>query len=136
MRSLGLLVLVLVLGLPGCASKPPVKVVSSPGKVIIDVQTLGEYPTTVRRVRLLDAAQPIWEVRTKQGTPQIHTLSFVVGANPVKLASPDTGEYELMTPETGNTFQLKAGTNYTIQIWGDSEHTKPVQATFRLQNHE
>lgn len=41
--------------------------------IVVDVQTLGEYPTTVDRIRLSDLNQStvVWEIATANGTPQI-----------------------------------------------------------------
>lgn len=119
----------------GCASKPPLKLVTAPGRVTVDVQTLGEYPTTVRRVRLADnTGRTIWEIRNKRGTPQIHQLGLALGENSVNLAAPDSGEYEVITPKGPPDFQLKSGIDYTIQVWGDSDSGRFAEATFRLQN--
>jgi len=39
--------------------------------IVVDVQTLGEYPTTVDRIRLSDLNQStvVWEIATANGTP-------------------------------------------------------------------
>ena len=129
------IVISMLLSLSGCASKPRLSLTATPGHVIVDVQTLGEYPTTVRRVRLADdAGRTIWEITSKRGTPQIHKLAFAVGANSAKLASPDSGEYEVIAPTDAGDFQLKSGTDYTVQVWGGSEHGRFAQASFRLQS--
>lgn len=125
----------MLLGFSGCGSKPRLILTATPGHVIVDVQTLGEYPTTVRRIRLADGAgRTIWEIRSRRGTPQIHTLVFAVGTNSANLASPDSGEYEVITPTDASDFQLKSGTDYTVQVWGDSEHGRLSEVSFRLQS--
>jgi hypothetical protein len=137
LRQILTITLSVILTLPGCSSMPRIKVTNSPGKVVLDVQTLSEYPTTVRRVRLTDnAGQTVWEIRTKQGTPQLHALAFVAGANSVNLASSDSGKYEIVAPKNGSQFYLKAGTEYTVQIWGNSETGGFAHATFRLQYND
>jgi hypothetical protein len=135
MRLVGFFAIVISmpLSLSGCSSKPRLSFTATPSQAIVHVQTLGEYPTTVRHVRLADdAGRTIWEIRSKRGTPQIHKLAFAVGANSANLASPDSGEYEVITPTDAGDFQLKSGTDYTVQVWGDSEHGRFAQVSFRF----
>jgi hypothetical protein len=59
LRFVGIVVLMLF---AGCRSKPPLKIVGGDGSVVVDVQTLGEYPTSVSHARLTEANGPIvWE---------------------------------------------------------------------------
>jgi hypothetical protein len=128
-RFLAMVVLMLF---AGCRSKPPVKIVTADGSVVVDVQTLGEYPTTVTHVRLTEANGPtVWEIRAEQGTPQIHNLTFAPGANPVTLAHPDSGQYEIVVPK-GSSFILDPNKTYTVELWGASDQGKPVKSDFRF----
>ena len=104
------------------------------GSVVVDAQTLGEYPTTVSRVRVTEAPNgpTVWEIRARQGTPQIHKLAFVPGVNSVTLAHPDSGGYEIIVPKEGSSFILKLSANYTIEMWGASDQGEPAKADFRF----
>jgi hypothetical protein len=50
---------------------PPLRLVRSGSAIVVDVQILGEYPTTVNRIRLSDLSQSavVWEVATDR-TPK------------------------------------------------------------------
>lgn len=128
-----IVVIVLSLVAAGCRSKPPLKLVMSEGSVVVDVQTLGEYPTTVNRVRLTEVNGPtVWEIRAEQGTPQIHKLTFVTGMNSATLAHPDSGQYEVVVPKGASSFILDPNKTYTVELWGASDQGNPAKSDFRF----
>jgi hypothetical protein len=102
--------------------------------IMADVQTLGEYPTTVTHVRLMKTPNgpTVWEIKAKLGTPQIHKLAFVAGMNSVALAHPDSGEYEVIIPKEKSSFILEKNTTYTIEMWGTSDQS--AKADFHLEH--
>jgi hypothetical protein len=68
----------LAIGFAGRLDCAPVErtstaVVQRGNESVVDVQTLGEYPTTVDRICLSDLNQStvVWEIATASGTPQI-----------------------------------------------------------------
>jgi hypothetical protein len=127
-----IVVIVLSLVAAGCRSKPPLKIAVGDGGIVVDVQTLGEYPTTVTHVRLTEANGPIvWEIRAEQGTPQIHKLTFVPGMNSATLAHPDSGQYEVVVPK-GSSFVLDPNKTYTVELWGASDQGNPAKSDFRF----
>ena len=129
-RFIGVVILLLIV--TGCRSKPQLKVVTAVDSVVVDVQTLGEYPTTVTHVRLTEANGPtVWEIRAEQGTPQIHKLTFVPGMNVATLAHPDSGQYEVIVPKE-NSFVLDPNKTYTVELWGASGQGKPAKSDFRF----
>lgn len=112
---------------------PPLRIVEVDGTVKVDVQTLGEYSTTVRRVRLTDrgSGRVIWEIGTASGTPQIHTMTLTAGENAAVLSAAH-GEYAVVTPQAGRSFSLERGRDYLIEIWGDNASASPARAEFQV----
>jgi hypothetical protein len=111
----------------------PLKVRATHDKVIVDVQTLGEYPTTVNRIRLTGpGAEPIWEIRSKSGLTQIWTLTFLPGPNSVDMAETSHGEYIVLIPQPSKTFELKRKTEYVIEMWDENADRHPTRATLHF----
>lgn len=127
-----IIILVLVIPIVGCG--PPLRVRVMDEKAVVDVQTLGEYPTTITRVRIAEreGGRTIWEIKAKWGTPQIHTLSLAAGANSVDLAEPGAGGYEIVIPRKDPTFSLQRGTDYVVDVWGSSPEGSPRSAIFQI----
>jgi hypothetical protein len=93
-------------------------VVHGANQVTFNVQTLGEYPTTVNRIRLLDSNLAIiWEVAAQNGDAQIYRLVLKAGDNSALLDA-DHGAYRVIEPKTGNRFVLSNGSRYRIELWG------------------
>ena len=118
----------------GCSDRPSVKVQASRDTVRIDLQTLGEYPTTISHVRLQNPRTKgaIWEVKTQSGTPQLRGLTFKVGTNPVTLAAPDSGTYKVVIPADSKVFQLVPGENYELEVW-KYEQGSPSRVTIGFE---
>src|SRR6266849_6913643 len=53
----------------------------------VDVSTLGEYPTSVSRIRLSeqDSGKVLWELTSGHRSPQIWGFTLRVGANSVQV---------------------------------------------------
>jgi hypothetical protein len=115
----------------GCSHKVPLRIVQSGNRVTIDVQTLGEYQTTVRRIRLLNkqSHEVVWELAAQTGTPQINVIDLQVGENPAVLTGVASGTYAVVSPAGATTFGLAPGVEYEIEVWGDR---KKATGTFRL----
>jgi len=124
---------VLVVGLLwllACSGKPPLRVHHDHGEVVIDVATLGEYRTSISRLRLTDieSQSVIWEFAQKTGEPQIVTVSVRPGPNSATPPEGISGKYELLVPRDGGSFTLVAGRRYRVEVWGTSSN--PAVATF------
>lgn len=115
----------------GCSHKVPLRIVQSGDRVTIDVQTLGEYQTTVKRIRLLNmqSHEVVWELATQTGTPQINVIDLQVGENPAVLTGVASGTYAVVSPTGATSFGLVPGVEYEIEVWGDR---KKATGTFRL----
>lgn len=115
-----------MVGLNGCG-RPPLRVTTESQAVVIDMQTLGEYPSDVERLRLSDAATKhvVWEVKGR-GESQVGRMRLNVGENPVNVPDVRHGAYEVVTPATATSFTLEAGKRYVVEVWGkeDAERTK------------
>jgi hypothetical protein len=106
----------------GCGNSPSVRVSTWGGTAKIDVATLGEYPTTITRIRLQNQQSHavVWEVKALSGTPQIHGLILKKGVNPVSLAGADAGTYAIVSPLNSKIFQLDSGVIYTLELWNSA----------------
>jgi hypothetical protein len=84
------------------------------------MQTLGEYPTTISRIRLTHrgSGHVVWDLAASSGTPQIHTLDLRPGLNQSVIGGVASGTYEILVPRGGGPFQLEAGAEYAIEVWG------------------
>jgi hypothetical protein len=114
-----ILVAVLFVKFVGWGNMLPVRVERSESVAGIHVDTLGEYPTTILHLRLENEKThfTIWEIVARSGTPQLHELIFKEGTNPVSLAYPDSGTYNIVAPANGETFRLERGINYQLYLW-------------------
>ncbi len=133
MRLLLCLVSPLVLVILASCAKPPLEIRRTDSGVVLDLQTLGEYPTSVDRLRLVQIPEDIllWEVTVAAGTPQIWTINLVAGSNPSHpRKGPVAGDWKVVYPETGNSFELERAVRYRVTVWG--EGPRPATAEFSL----
>jgi hypothetical protein len=113
---------------------PPLRLRQAANQVTIDVQTLGEYPTTVSRICLLDVNRSVvWEVAAQSRDVQIRGLVLKVGDNK-SLLDADHGTYQVIAPKSANSFVLFRSTRYTIELWGGDSTFSRRSATFILGN--
>lgn len=120
-RGRALLLCMLVLAL-ACARRPPLVVSTTARSVVIDMQSLGEYPSDVGGLRLIDTTtrQVVWEVKGRNG-PQIGRVEWQVGENPVAVQDVRHGVYDVVAPAGADRFTLEAGRRYVIEVWGREE---------------
>ena len=110
---------------------PPLRLRMSASEVVVDVQTLGEYPTTITRVCLSDLSQSrvVWEIVTKHGTPQIHEFSLKPNDNPTMLDA-QYGDYRVVVPIGAGHVALRRGVKYRIELWGGKTALTKTWGTF------
>jgi hypothetical protein len=110
-------------GLLACG-RPPLRISVQERCVVVDMQTLGEYPSDLARLRLTDAStkRVLWEVRGRE-EPQVGRVELYVGENPVQLGDVRHGVYDVIAPTNRSTFTLQPTTRYIIEVWGND--TKP-----------
>jgi hypothetical protein len=113
---------------------PPLRLVQAANEVTVDVQTLGEYPTTVNRIRLLDANRSVvWEVVAQNRDAQLRMLVLKSGKNP-SLVEADHGAFRVVAPTGVDSFVLSHGTKYRLELWGGSGVFSRTSATFVLRS--
>src|ERR1700730_4100303 len=116
-RGLTLAALVIVLCACQLVWKPPLRVHCVRGGVILDVQTLGEYQTSISRIRIVDShGETVWEVEARARIPQLHEVSLHCGSNPVRI--PEFDEFGVVVPTSSDSFVLKSKEDYTAEVWG------------------
>ena len=111
---------------------PPLKISHHGSAVTIDVQTLGEYPTSVSCVRVseVSSGQVIWEIRSV-GIAQARSFILHVGENSASTHA-DHGTFRVIAP-LSQTFVLRSGVKYKIELWGgDQSHPSKRSAMFQL----
>jgi hypothetical protein len=110
---------------------PPLRVVRQGPQITIDTSTLGEYPTTVTRIRLLDLRRKVvvWELTAATPQPQILKFYLREGANPVQI-EPSYGRYRPVWPADSQTFTLGDDAEYTIELWGGTSKFTRASAIF------
>lgn len=113
---------------------PPLRITRNGLTLKVDVSTLGEYPTTVSRIRLSEARNHdvVWEL-SANGIAQMHGFKLVVGQNPVRVDT-DYGSFRVVTPSGSNSFDLKKGAEYRIDVWGGSGSFTRKSSSFHLGN--
>jgi hypothetical protein len=122
-----------VVALTGCAVRPPLGIVRTPEAVTIDVQTLGEYQTSISRIRVSDGSgKVVWEVKALGRIPQIHLINLRCGPNPTRV--PVSG-YNVLTPSSSDTFVLAEKKRYSVEVW-DPETVLPLasRASFEFSH--
>jgi hypothetical protein len=99
--------------------RPPLHVTQQQATVKINVQTLGEYSTTIRRLRLSEATsgRVIWEIRAI-GIAQARSFTLHAGENHAGVTA-DFGKFEIVAPSSP-MFVLHDGVTYKVELWGDS----------------
>ena len=112
--------------------RPPIRITKNGTAVRIDVQTLGEYPTNVAKVRLLDAANDavIWEVRARDGA-QLSTFDLKAGENPRAISHVAWGKMEAVRPQQP-TFRIEPARPYIIEVWGTGLAVTRSRARFSV----
>jgi hypothetical protein len=138
----GIVGAIAVLSVPGL--RPPLHVRQRGAEVLVDVQTLGEYKTTITRIRLSEKGRIIWEVRAVDSTPQIHTFGLRLGANALMpilcgggspsscLGRDESVDFVVMSPSPGTQFSLEPGKEYEVEVWNGRTWLSKASASFTL----
>jgi len=118
-RSRQTCTLLLMLLLVNCG-RPPLRVRQLGDSVTIDVATLGEYPTQIRRLRILNQSSNavVWEVGVSNGTPETWSIELSLGPNANQPPDAIHGEFYVIYPLDADVFILEPETTYEIEAWG------------------
>jgi hypothetical protein len=116
-RSVGILILTISL-FCGC-TKPPLTTKTDKGIVQVSVMTLGEYPTSISRLQLVEKSSntTVWEVRAQGSVPQIWGFDLREGHNPRLPDRLEAGRYRVLVPSDNSAVVLRRGTPYTLKAW-------------------
>lgn len=103
---------------------PPLIVVDKEGsKTVLGMETLGEYPSTVDRMRIQDrtSGAVVWEARCspERKSCQAWRVEVVCGANAAGILSSSHEYIETPAPPAG--FELSPGRTYVFEAWGTGE---------------
>lgn len=125
MRMFLTVVMLVTAALCGCSRKPPIRVNNTNGGVVVDVQSLGEYPTNVKKVRLTRAntGEVVWELNANEDqgrVPQLARFPLYVGPNQAQINDVLYGTYEVVAPKNRDAFSLQRGVQYELTVWGES----------------
>ncbi|HEY4358980.1 MAG TPA: hypothetical protein VGN16_24755 [Acidobacteriaceae bacterium] len=97
---------------------PPVRIQVSGETAKIDVQTLGECPTTVTRITVASKEDGIvLDLRANADYPQMREISFHAGRNSPESVRVNAGAFQLIVPREGGVFPLRSGREYHIRVW-------------------
>ena len=99
---------------------PPLRTANDGSKLSVDVRTLGEYQTTIARIRLSDLTSGVvvWELRSND-TAQIRGFTLSDGENAAQIHA-DYGSYRIIMPSGSSKFLLRKSTRYKLELWGGS----------------
>ncbi len=92
--------------------------------VVIHVETLGEYPTSVGRIRLTEvsSSKTIWEIQRSAGTPQLWKFELRSGENPViPTVVTGGGSFSVVAPIEAESFSLSIDSRYRLTVWNADE---------------
>jgi hypothetical protein len=105
--------------------RPPLSVSQQGQSIRLDMQSLGEYPSHVALLRIIDATQNevVWEVKGRD-EPQLGRVLLTVGENSVRVTDVRHGAYEVIAPAGKSTFTLAPGTRYVVEAWGSDSNPR------------
>lgn len=102
-----------------CSDAPPLSVKHEGTSVIVNLQQFGEYGSPTSRARLTDqvSGDVVWEMVSRNGSPNMHTLEFKRGVNESRTRSTTSDRLDIVVPK-GATYELIGGRPYLIEVWG------------------
>lgn len=124
-----LCILIVSISLNSCALPPPLELEKEGSITVVGFETLGEYPSTVKRIRVSKNStdETVWEVRALEPGSQLWSIKLRCGENEKDLVVPARGTYEVVVPKAAR-FVLESEALYLLEAWGESG--RPVQVRF------
>lgn len=119
----------------GCERFNQVELECRDREVMIHLETLGEYPTQIHRLRLSRTGEedPIWEVVREEGNPHLWNVVLQVGSNPAQLEGVASGgSYRVIAPLTEPSFELEGGVPHELVVWS-TEFTEKIVFTATIE---
>ena len=105
----------------GCVG-PPLVVAVHGEEVRLDFRTMGEYPSSLRSLKIGDkaAAETVWEIRAQKEYIEAWTITLHLGAN---LATPPqniNGVADVLVPGGKTSFTLESDREYVVEACSKS----------------
>lgn len=123
---------ILVLAALGCG-RPPLRVQALAEGFRVDVQTLGEYQTTVKHIRLTCAGDVVWDVKASNPSPQIHYFTIRTGTNPCYPGDVGEPEYRVVVPDHCQGFRVESGAQCQLEVWGGDSALSRAETTLHFR---
>ena len=103
----------------GCSNGINVRIEKTPESITAHVETMGEYPTTVKRICLTDVGKNLVIADFVAGKPptQIHKIKLKLGNNTPADCFPEYDIYDILVPKGNSPFFIEKGRRYLLQIW-------------------
>lgn len=114
--------------------RPPLFVRQENDTIIIDVATLGEYSSTVKRLRITNQStgSVVWEIVASAGTPRLWKIELYLGSNPNRAPKAIRGSFTVISSPDAETFILESGVKYKVEAWG--EGPRPAKEILTLMS--
>lgn len=132
MKRCQVALLVAVFALRCGFTHPPVHVEHSALGVTIHCESLGEYPSDIGRILVVESesGRIVWRVEPIGGSFQLHNFALVAGANSRDLLL-SWGHAETIVPQRG-PFVLNRGTKYRVFVCAPSGLKRCGSSEFAL----
>ncbi len=126
------IILAMLTAASSCSLRATLTVGKSGDSATVHVETLGEYPTTIRRIIIKDAFTGIevFDLVAENGTPQIYDFRLSVGNNSTNIVNPEHGSYRVAVPAGKSQFFLQRGVLYDVSVWGENSRPRDVEFRF------
>lgn len=111
---------------------PPLRIQPLADGVEVGVQTLGEYKTTVNRIRLTCNGHATWEVVAATKSPQMHHFTLHAGPNPCYPGDMSEPDYRVVFPDRCDLFRIQPGAACALEMWGSDSAYSRVERSIRF----
>lgn len=110
---------------------PPLKVSVEGESVIVSLTKLGDYPSQVSRIRVVEIPgdREILNLEREAGNPQLWKLKFSPGKNSATPSGVTAGSFEVRVPSDRENFFMESGAKYQLEAWGPGDRKSMVQFT-------
>jgi hypothetical protein len=133
MRMRFLFVAIVLLSNSACMA-PPLQVEAHPGSVVVNLTSLGEYPSAIARIELTDVetGAAIWEVERVAKVANLWKFSLVAGTNSLAPEGLPKDAYRVVKPINTEVFLLSKDRAYRVAVEGTNGRT--AQASFSIRD--
>jgi hypothetical protein len=133
MRAVAFLIfgVVLASSMSGCA-KPSFTIHQKQQQVELDFRFLGEYPSSITRLRITEAAsgRAIWDLAAEEGYLDVWTIQLRLGANSAAAPKSFNKAIRVIVPDGSDSFTLGADTEYRVEACEKRGHCAARRFSF------